>query len=399
MVLFIFLGLFYCLAPAGVLFLCRKWKWLDKIGPILLLYFLGALIANIGVFPVSGTPRGDSLVKFQNNFSSVMIPLAIPMILFSFVFKKSETRDQLIAMISGIVGVVAAVVAGYPIFAPHIPDAPKVAGMYTACLTGGTVNMAAVSRMLNVDGQQYALLNTYDMIVSFTYLVFIMAFGIRLSRKFLPVKTLNIKGDDEAQVRARIESEKLKNPYEGLCSKNGAKEILKLVVTAVVIVGVSAGIAAGLSKLVPGSFMMFFILSITTFSIAASFIRRIHRIAYSYDAGMYLIYIFSIVVASMANIRSMDFTGALHIIGFLFFIEVVSLLLQVLIAKFTKVDADTAVIASVTYINSPPFVPMIAASMKNKRVLAPGLAIGVVGYAVGNYLGVLLSNILASLNV
>ncbi len=397
MFLKIILVLFYLLAPAAVLYGCRRWRWMDKIGPILILYFLGAIIANLGVFPVSGTPEGDSLLKFQNNFSSVLIPMAIPMILFSFTYRKGDTKDQLIAMITGLLAVVIAVVAGYPIFAKHIPDAPKIAGMYTACLTGGTVNMAAVSKMLGVDGQQYALLNTYDMMVSFTYLVFIMAFGIRWARKILPVKTLDVNSNDAEQVRAQIESDRMKNPYEGMWSKEGILELLKLLGATLLIVGISAGLAVGLSKLIPGTFMMWFILSATTFSIAASFIKPVRRIKYSYEAGMYLIYIFSIVVASMANVRAMDFSGALYIVGFLFFMEVVSLTLQVLSAKVFNVDADTAVIASVTYINSPPFVPMIAASMNNKRVLAPGLAIGVVGYAVGNYLGVLICNLLGTL--
>ena len=389
--------IFYLLAPAAVLYGCRKWRWMDKIGPILILYFLGAIIANLGIFPVSGTPEGDSLLKFQNNFSTVLIPMAIPMILLSFTYRKGETKDQLIAMVTGLIAVIIAVVAGYPIFAKHIPDAPKIAGMYTACLTGGTVNMAAVSKMLGVDGQQYALLNTYDMMVSFTYLVFIMAFGIRLARKFLPVKTLDIASNDAAEVRAQIEKDRQKNPYKGMWSKEGILELLKLLGVTIVIVGLSAGLAVGLSKLIPGTFMMWFILAATTLSIAASFIKPIRGIKYSYEAGMYLIYIFSIVVASMANVRAMDFSGALYIVGFLLFMEVISLTLQLLTAKVFKVDADTAVIASVTYINSPPFVPMIAASMNNKRVLAPGLAIGVVGYAVGNYLGVLICNILGAL--
>ena len=396
MILKIILVLFYLLAPAAVLYGCRRWRWMDKIGPILILYFLGAIIANLGIFPITGTPEGDSLLKFQNNFSTVLVPMAIPMILLSFTYRKGETKDQLIAMITGLLAVIIAVVAGYPIFAKHIPDAPKIAGMYTACLTGGTVNMAAVSKMLGVDGQQYALLNTYDMMVSFTYLVFIMAFGIRWARKLLPVKTLDVGSNDADEVRAQIERDRQKNPYAGLWSKEGLIEILKLLGVTLVVVGLSAGVAAGLSKLIPGTFMMWFILSATTFSIAASFIKPIRRIKYSYEVGMYLIYIFSIVVASMANVRAMDFSGALFIVGFLLFMEVVSLTLQLLSARLFKVDADTAVIASVTYINSPPFVPMIAASMNNKRVLAPGLAIGVIGYAVGNYLGVLICNILGT---
>ena len=396
MILKIILVLFYLLAPAAVLYGCRRWRWMDKIGPILILYFLGAIIANLGIFPLTGTPEGDSLLKFQNNFSTVLVPMAIPMILLSFTYRKGETKDQLIAMITGLLAVIIAVVAGYPIFAKHIPDAPKIAGMYTACLTGGTVNMAAVSKMLGVDGQQYALLNTYDMMVSFTYLVFIMAFGIRWARKLLPVKTLDVGSNDADEVRAQIERDRQKNPYAGIWSKEGLIEILKLLGVTLVVVGLSAGVAVGLSKLIPGTFMMWFILSATTFSIAASFIKPIRRIKYSYEVGMYLIYIFSIVVASMANVRAMDFSGALFIVGFLLFMEVVSLTLQLLSARLFKVDADTAVIASVTYINSPPFVPMIAASMNNKRVLAPGLAIGVIGYAVGNYLGVLICNILGT---
>ena len=375
----------YCVIPAGVLWLCRKVKWIGKIGPILMLYFLGAIIANVGILP-----SGPETLKVQNLLSNAMIPLAIPLMLFSFTFRKSETRDQLIAMITGLAAVVIAVAAGYPIFAPHIPGAPQVAGMYTACLTGGTVNMAAVSKMLGVDGHQYALLNTYDMMVSFTYLVFIMAIGIKLARRWLPVKTLD--NYDEKAVRKAGED---KNPYKGLFSKKGIfHNALPLLGVTIVVVGLSAGIAVGLSKLLPGTFMMFFILAITTISIAVSFWKPVHKYEYGYDMGMYFIYIFSLVVASMADVRALDFTGALWIVGFLFFMEIISLSLQLLSAKFFKVDADTAVIASVTYINSPPFVPMIAASMRNSRVLMPGLSIGIIGYAVGNYLGVLICSLL-----
>ena len=387
----ILLALFYCLAPAGVLWLCRRYKWAKTIGPILLLYFIGAIIANIGIFPAKGTPMDISLQKMQSLFTNAMIPLAIPLMLFSFTYRKSETRDQLIAMITGLLAVVVAVVAGYPIFASHIPDAPKVAGMYTACLTGGTVNMAAVSKSLGAPDDQYALLNTIDMMVSFTYLVFIMAIGIRLARKFLPVKTLEKVYDEEAVKR---EMEKAsENPYKGLFTKAGIKDALVLLGVTLLIVALSAGIGLGISKLIPGTFMMWFFLALTTLSIAASFIKPLHNRKYGYDIGMYFIYIFSIVVASMANLRNMDLSGILWIMGFLFFMEIVSLTLQLVTAKIFKVDADTAVIASVTYINSPPFVPMIAASMKNSRVLMPGLSIGIIGYAAGNYLGVLISQL------
>ena len=45
-------------------------------------------------------------------------------------------------------------------------------------------------------------------------------------------------------------------------------------------------------------------------------------------------------------------------------------------------------------INSPLFVPMIADAMKNRRIILTGITVGIIGYAVGNYLGVLLAHIL-----
>ncbi|MCR4859170.1 MAG: DUF819 family protein, partial [Bacteroidales bacterium] len=161
--LLVILGLFYLLAPAGVLWLCRKYKWAKSIGPILLLYFIGAILANLGFYPEPGSQMADDLLKMQTLFTNAMIPLAIPLMLFSFTYRKSETRDQLIAMVTGLFAVVIAVVAGYPIFGSHIPDAPRVAGMYTACLTGGTVNMASVSNSLGSPDTQFVLLNTCDM--------------------------------------------------------------------------------------------------------------------------------------------------------------------------------------------------------------------------------------------
>ena len=99
-------------------------------------------------------------------------------------------------------------------------------------------------------------------------------------------------------------------------------------------------------------------------------------------------------VASMADLKETGFSGGATMVGYLTFIVFASLLLQVILAKLLKIDSDTMVICQVSFICSPPFVPMIAASMKNREVLASGLAVGVVGYAAGNYLGFLIYQLL-----
>lgn len=379
----IFLIAIFCLVPAGVLWLCRRFSLLNKIGPVLLLYGIGLLIGNIGLMP-------EQLPAVQDLLSNATVPLAIPLMLFGCSFSMKGTRSQILALITGMIAVICAVAIGYLIFGKNIPDGAKVGGMLTGVYTGGTINLAALKAMLNVDEETYIMINSYDIFVSFLYLTFLLAAGIRLFRKFLPHQSGTFSKKDADSIRQEIEKEN-ENPYKGLFTRNGLSQAAKLIGITVLTVGVSAGVALLLPD---GLFMTIFILMLTTSGIAISFVRPVRKLKYSYDIGMYFIYIFCIAVASMADLGKLNLAAGLDLIGYLLTVVFGSLLLQVIMAKIFRIDSDMMVIASVTYINSPPFVPMMAAAMKNKDILAPGLAIGVIGYAAGNYLGFLMSKLL-----
>ena len=376
----------FCLIPAGVLWLCRKYDFLGKIGPVLLLYGLGIIIGNIGLMP-------EQMPAVQEILSNAMVPLAIPLMLFGCTFNMKGARSQILALVTGMISVATAVIIGYLIFGRDLPEGAKVGGMLTGVYTGGTINLAALKTMLGVKEETYILINSYDILVSFLYLSFLLAIGIRLFRKFLPNTLGTFTEKDEATIKAEMERENRK-PFKSLFTRTGAAYLAKLLGLTLLIVGVSAGVAL----LLPESmFMTVFILLLTTLGIGCSFIKKVHNMKYSYDFGMYFIYVFCIVVASMANLNELDFIGGLDLLGYLLIAVFGSLLLQVIFAKIFRIDSDMMVIASVTYINSPPFVPMMAAAMKNKDVLIPGLTIGVIGYAVGNYLGFLMSQLLGFL--
>jgi uncharacterized membrane protein len=74
-----------------------------------------------------------------------------------------------------------------------------------------------------------------------------------------------------------------------------------------------------------------------------------------------------------------------------------SLFITIALARPLRIDADTAVIASNTLINSPVCVPMIAATMKNRDVVVVGITNGLAGYAVGNYLGYIVYQLITTL--
>ena len=373
----------FCLLPALVLWLCKRVSFLGKIGPVLLLYGLGIIIGNIGLMP-------GQMAAVQEVLSNAMVPLAIPLMLFGCTFKMKGARSQILALITGMISVTVSVITGYLIFGRNLPEGTKIGGMLTGVYTGGTINLAALKTMLGVTEETYILINSYDILVSFLYLSFLLAIGIRLFRKFLPNTMGEFTQKDEVRIRTEMEKESRK-PFKSLFTRTGAAYVGKLLGLTILIAGISAGVALALPE---SMFMTVFILMLTTLGIGCSFIKKIHNMKYSYDIGMYFIYIFCIVVASMADLGELNLAGGLGLLGYLMVAVFGSLLLQVVFAKIFSIDSDMMVIASVTYINSPPFVPMMAAAMKNKDVLIPGLTIGVIGYAAGNYLGFLISRLL-----
>ena len=376
----------FCLIPAGVLWLCRRFSWLGKIGPVLILYSIGIIIGNTGLMQ-------EQMPLVQEILSNAMVPLAIPLMLFGCTFKLSGARSQILALVTGLISVTAAVLIGYLIFGKDLPEGAKIGGMLTGVYTGGTINLAALKTMLGVSDETYILINSYDILVSFLYLSFLLTIGIKLFRKFLPNTSGTFTEKDEAAIRSEMNKES-KKPHKGFLTRIGIAYTAKLLGVTILIVGISAGVAL----LLPESmFMTIFILMLTTLGIGCSFIKKIHNMKYSYDIGMYFIYIFCLTVASMADLSELNLAGGLELMGYLLVAVFGSLLLQVIFAKILKIDSDMVVIASVTYINSPPFVPMMAAAMKNKDVLIPGLTIGVLGYAAGNYLGFLMSQLLGLL--
>ena len=370
---------FFLLCPACVLWLCRRFPLLDKIGPVLILYIVGIIFGNL--FHPSG------MAGIQDVLSSATVPIAIPLMLFSCTFQRSKTRSQLIALLLGLGAVTISVLAGYFLFGKNMEDGAIIGGMLTGVYTGGTINLASLKVMLGVPEETFILLNSFDMAVSFLYLTFLLSIGIRLFRRWLPVE----KSDDDME---EVTGQQKEQPFKGLFTKQGLRDAGFLLAVDALIIGVSAGLGllAG-----DGAFMTVLILSLTTLGIAASFWKPIKKREYGYEIGMYCIYVFSVVVASMADLRSLSISGSLNLLGYLTFVIFFSLILEVLAAKPLKVDADTMTVSSVAYICSPPFVPMMAAAMKNKSVLASGLAVGVVGYAVGNYLGFLMARLLEAL--
>lgn len=380
--------LFYLLAPAGVLWATRKFDLLRRLGPVLTLYILGVVVANIGIFP-SEPEAHRSFLDFQESVSEILVPLALPMMLFGCNFKRFSVGKSLSALIVGVVSVAVIVVASYLMFAEELGvEAPKMAASLVGQYTGGAANLAAVKQMVGLSTESFVLLSTCNLIVSFFYLMFLMGGGVTIARK--------IVGRNNHIGQEVVVDKSDDNPYRDFAKRSSVIQLLKVFVASVVIMGVSVvvGTVAGGES---GISMVALILTITTLSLLMTASKQVRSWDKSYDAGMYLIYVFCLVMATMADLSSINWEQSLFVLMFQAVIIFGSLFITVFAARPLRIDADTAVITSNTLINSPVCVPMIAATMKNRDVVVVGITNGLAGYAVGNYLGYLIYQLLQTM--
>ena len=374
------LVLIYILTPVFLIYLSERFIIIEKIGAVLIAYALGLLIGNLGVIQ-----QMSNFAEVQQVLNSLTIPLAIPLLLFSLNIRSwlKVAGKAVVALFVLLFSVVFSVALGYFLFNDGIDEPWMVSGMLMGVYSGGTPNLAAIHSMLGASPELFITINTLDIFVSALYLLFLMTAGKYLFRRFLPAYKENGNITE-------IDNYQEENYYKGIFNKPNILPLLKAIGIAVLISAASIGV----SFVITGEIsMLVLILSITTLAIGASLIKHINRIKYTFQTGMYFIVIFCMVVASMADISELGGI-ALNILKYISFVVFGSLIVKFILSKVFKIDADTLIVASTALICSPPFVPVMAGVLKNKQILVTGLTIGIIGYAVGNYLGVTIAYIL-----
>ncbi len=374
----ILLILFFIFFPAVILVLTNKFSAMNKIGAVLIAYFFGLVVGNSGLMP-------EGALNIQEPFSEISVLLAIPLLLFSTNVRqwmKTAGKTMLSGLLVGI-AVVITVVSGYFIFVSDIPNGWQISGLLTGVYTGGTPNMAAIKTALNVESDLFIITHTYDMMVCLVFIILAMSvfqkFGLLFLPKYKTGNGTNIK--EQEALATELDS------YEDLLKRKNLPNILKGIGLSMLIVAAGGGI----SIVVPKDFStVAAILTITTLGILLALIPKINKIPKTFHVGMYFILVFSLVVASMGDLTTISDISTdifLYVVYVVFGITV----LNFLFSAIFRIDADTTVITMTSLIFSPPFVPVVAAKLKNKEIIISGLTVGIIGYAVGNYLGILIA--------
>ena len=417
----IILIVFYVTFPVFLIWLTTKSRFCKKIGAIVLAYAIGIIIANIGILPkgseafreqtigkdrafipksevtelvASGVLsekdfRANNVAGIQDNVQSAIIPLALPLILFSLNVRRwlRFSGKGFISLILALISVMIVVATGYLMFRSKIPEAQKVAGMLIGCYTGGTVNMASLAVALNVEPNTFVMTNTYDMIIGGVTILFFVSVGPAFFRLFLPpFKSPQSKiGENIDFDNMQKEMSEDFDDFSGMFKKKTLLPLLGALGLSILIFIIAYGVSMLLPK-VP--LLISVILIITTLGVAASFIKKVRQIKKSFQLGMYFIIAFSLVIASRCDLSVFFQVKYINLLLFVTWAYSGSLLLHLLLSWIFRISTDDYLITTTGFVYSPPFVPMVAAALKNKDVILTGLATGIIGWMIGNYVGI-----------
>lgn len=372
----IILAILLFLLPILIIWISEKVSIIKKIGTVVIAYALGFAIGNSGFF-------GEDVKQVQNLVTTITIPLALPLLLMSFDYRnwKTLTGNSIKALITGLISVIIVIVIGNYFFSDTVPESWKISGLLVGVYSGGTPNLASLKNILDVKNDTYIIIHSLDMLISSVYLLFFLTIGKFVYGFFLPkFKYKNIKEEEHTKA-TDVEN------YKGVLSAKQIFPNLKSLGISILIFA----IGGGLSLIVAKEFQMLVaILTITSLGIAASFLSKIKQNDKNFELGMYFIIVFSMTVSSMAKFSSFE-KEVLNLLYFIAYVVSGSMILHIILSKIFKIDSDTTIICSVALICSPPFVPVVASALKNRQIIVSGLSIGIIGYAIGNYIGVLVA--------
>jgi uncharacterized membrane protein len=252
-----------------------------------------------------------------------------------------------------------------------VPEAAKISGMLAGCYTGGTPNLVSVGLAAKINNDTLVLVNGADIVVGGLYFLFIIGVAPALTKKILPQY---IKEQESTQ--SAVAAERKKNVWD----------IVIAFSVMILIVGVSALIPILLFGEIQ---IAIFFLILTALSIGASMFARIREIPDTYSIGLYFIMVFSVAMGSMVNFSTIFTKSSVNILIYTFVVCFLAVFIHLLFAWLFRIDSHTYIITSVAGIFGPAFVPSVAEAIRNRDVVLAGITSGLVGYAVGNYIGLL----------
>ena len=375
------------------------------LGSVLVAILLAMALSNARLLPDT-SPTYDFLASTGVSVAIVLILLTVDL---RSVF--SAGPAMLIAFLIGAVGTaVGAISAALALSSEVGPETYKLAGQYTGTYTGGGVNFAALGEFFQTSSDMFSAAVAADVAITAIWLIACLSIPVLLSRRTedggepqtdpaeLAPAVPGELPDSAAALESDLEEAGAAVGVAGISSD--LRESLYSTVNAV-----SLGEAAALVALSVG--LVWFaglladawpvpeVLLLTTLVLLVAQVPAIKELSGSAMWGNYLLHLFLAANGAQSVIANIFEIGPA-----VFYFAAATVAVHGLvifgIGRLVGIDAATLAVASQANIGGPASAMALAGARGYTHLLLPGIAVGLLGYAVGNYTGAAVGTMIRS---
>ena len=350
-----------------------RFQWARRAGASLLIIFFGALLSNLDLVPASSSVYGI--------ITGPVTSLAIVWLLLAV-----DLRDVLaagprlplafgLAVVSTSVGALTAILS----FGGAFPEEGwKLAGVVTGTYSGGGLNFVAVGREVGLSESMFAAATAADNVVTALWIGATLMLPIWLKRFYPPRPEVTPPAETSSDGEA---TDRPANPF--------LAEVLLQPVHLLTLLTLGFGflLTANLvSEHVGGPSILW----LTSLALAAGQLPAIRSLKGSLQLGLIALNLFFVVIGIASRIAEI-----LRVGPEVFYFMVVTIAIHGILVygggRLLKLDVETLSVASQAAVGGPSTAMALSVFRDWKDLALPGTLVGLLGYAVGNYAGLMIA--------
>lgn len=367
------------LVIAGAHLLTAYSRFAEQIGVTILVITAAMVLGNLNI-----VPHDESAYSVMPKY---FVPLSIALLLFRLdlrELKKLKPLHLYFFLFGSFASIVGGVVA-WALFRSRIGvDTAHLTGQLVASYIGGGENAVAVAKAVGVPHNLFTAAFAADNVVTTIWLLIGLSAPYGLARFFS--KELS---------SAQTAPKELTHTFTDASFIPSAAYSLG---AAAIIVLVSGWIAVPIrefAELHNIEFLRFntSIIWITTFALLLAQTRLRHHMNTAYPLGLLLLYYFFFYMGAISSVQEIAKIGP---VVFLFVSTIVGVHAVIVlgVGKLLKIDVATIFICSQANIGGPSTALALAEANGWHHMVTPGILLGILGYAIANYFGLALAQML-----
>lgn len=347
-------------------------NWGLKISGAVLTILTALFLSNIGFIPLK-SPVYDAIWTYA-------LPFSIPLLLYQADIKRiiREAGKTLLGFLFGAIGTIVGAIGGFFIF-PLGEHAAKLAASFTAAYIGGSLNFVATARAINLDSQTLvaAGIATANLVVTIYLITLFLLPNLKPLAKWL-------YNADEACSEEIKENIPITNIHADATS----------IMYALTISASICSVGYMIEKIVGWPGMAILSITLITVLLATIFPVFFNKLQIGGQLGIVLLQIFFAALGASASIYAIIEFGPV-LIYFASFVLIIHFIFILIGAKLMSLNLYEMLIGTNACSAGAPTAAAMAVSMRRPELVLPGILCGTLGYAIGNFIGILVNNILS----